>query len=276
MVSAMRGYNTRGNASRGKRAQAVPLPARPIHPDRATRLVGLIAAGALGGLGGGLAVGLATVPGAGLSVAAAHHGIPAATTRGSGATGSAVLTSFLLISPMPSPSPSPSPTDPNHPVPTVSPSATLSPNPGDPNASAPLPTASPTPTKTTSTGSGKGSGKGSSSGKDPSGGNGSGSGLGAQDLGSAGGGTTPLVNVPGVSPQDPTGLFPTVSPGSGSNAAGKGKRIDAVTTAATTPLDTLIPGQVVGLALLIGAIALAFVRFSLRTSPQSDSKGKSQ
>jgi hypothetical protein len=67
-----------------------------------------------------------------------------------------------------------------------------------------------------------------------------------------------------------------VSPGSssGSNPGGKGKRIDAVTTAATTPLDTLIPGQVLGLAVLVGAIALAFVRFSLRTSPPSDSQGK--
>jgi hypothetical protein len=267
----MRGYNTRGNASRGKRGQAVPLPARPAHPHRATRLVGLIAAGALGGLGGGLAVGLATVPGAGLSVAAAHHGIPAATTRGSGAAGSVALTSFLLISPMPSPSPSP--TKPNHPVPTVSPSASVSPNPGDPNSSAPLPTPTPTPTPTKTTSPSKSSGK-TSGGKGSSGGSG-GSGVGALDLGSAGGGATPLVNVPGVSPENPTGLFPTVSPGSGSSS-GKGKRLEAVTTAATTPLDTLIPGQVVGLAILIGAIALAFVRFSLRTSPSSDSKGKSE
>jgi hypothetical protein len=271
----MRGYKTRGSASRYKSGRTVP--AHPSHPDRATRLVGLIAAGALGGLGGGLAVGFATVPGSGLSVAAAHHDFVAATTLGSGAPRSVVLTSSFspgFVAPLPSPSPSP--TDPNKPAPTKSPSATALPTPGEPNASAPLPTPTPTPTPTPSksTGSGKSSGKGSGSGQGSSGGSGSGSGLGA-DAGS-GGGDAPLVNVPGVSPQNPTGLFPTVSPGSGSNTGGRGKRIDAVTTAATTPLDTLIPGQVVGLAILIGAIALAFVRFSLRTPPPSDSQGKSQ
>jgi hypothetical protein len=270
----MRGYKTRGNASRYKSGQAVP-PTHPTHPDRASRLVGLIAAGALGGLGGGLAVGFATAGGSGLSVAAAHQHILAATTLSSGAPRSVMLASAFFISPLPSPSPTP--TGPNKPVPTASPSASASPNPGDPNASAPLPTASPTPTptptKSTSTGKGSGKGAGKGSGSGSSGGNGSGSNLGS-GLGSAGGGATPLVNVPGVSPQDPTGLFPTVAPGSGSNPGGKGKRIDAVTTAATTPLDTLIPGQVVGLAVLIGAIALAFVRFSLRTSPPSDSQRK--
>jgi hypothetical protein len=267
----MRGYKTRGNASRYKSGRTVP-PIHPTRPDRATRLVGLIAAGALGGLGGGLAIGFATVPGSGLSVAAAHHDILAATALGSGAPRSVMLTSsFSEAFVAPLPSPSPSPTDPNKPAPTKSPSATASPTPGDPNASAPLPTPSPTPTPSPSksTGSGKGSGKGSG------GGSGSGSGLG-DGLGSSGGGATPLVNVPGVSAENPTGLFPTVSPGSGSNAGGKGKRIDAVTTAATTPLDTLIPGQVVGLAVLVGAIALAFVRFSLRTSPRSDSQGESE
>jgi hypothetical protein len=272
----MRGYKTRGNASRDKRGQAVPPPAHPAHPDRATRLVGLIAAGALGGLGGGLAVGFATAAGTGLSVTAAHHDIPAATIWRSGAPGSVVLTSAFseaFIAPMPSPSP----TDPNKPAPTKRPSATASPTPGDPNASAPLPTPTPTPTPTSTktTSPGKSSGKTTGSGKGSTGSGGSG--VGAPGLGSAGGGATPLVNVPGISPENPTGLFPTVGPGSGSGSnPGKGKRIEAVTTAATTPLDTLIPGQVVGLAVLIGAIALAFVRFSLRTSPPSDSKGKSQ
>ena len=257
---------TRGNASRYKSGRAVPST-HPTHPDRATRLVGLIAAGALGGLGGGLAVGFATAGGSGLSVTAAHHDILAAPR-------SVVLTSAFspgFVAPLPSPSPSP--TSPNKPAPTKSPSATASPTPGEPDASAPLPTPSPTstPTPTKSTGSGKSTGKGSSSGKGSGGGNGSGSGLGT-GLGSGDGGVTPLVDVPGVSAENPTGLFPTVSPGSGSNAGGKGKRIDAVTTAATTPLDTLIPGQVLGLAVLVGAIALAFVRFSLRTPPSSGSQ----
>jgi hypothetical protein len=288
MVSAMRGYKTRGNASRDNRGRAVLPPTHPTyptHPDRATRLVGLIAAGALGGLGGGLAVGFATVPGSGLSVAAAHHDILAATASGSGARrevpASVMLTSLLspaFVAPMPSPSPTP--TNPNKPVPTTSPSATLSPTPGDPNSSVPLPTASatPTPTKSTSTGKRSSSGRTSSSRKTSTGSktSSSGSNAGALNPGSAGAGETPLVNVPGVSPVNPTGLFPTVSPGSGSAPGAKGKRIEAVTTAATTPLDTLIPGQVVGLAVLIGAIALAFVRFSLRTSPPSDSQGKSQ
>ena len=276
----MRGYKTRRNASRDNRGRAVPPPAHPTHPDRAARLVGLIAAGALGGLGGGLAVGLATAGGSGLSVAAAHHDVPAATSLGFGARreipGSVLLTSSFseaLIAPMPSPSPSP--TNPNKPVPSKSPSATPSLTPGGPNASAPSPSPSPTPTKTKTTRPGKTSTK-KTTGKTSGGSKNSGSGLSALDLGSGGGGQTPLVNVPGVSPQDPSGLFPTVSPGSSSSPGSKGKRIDAVTTAATTPLDTLIPGQVVGLAVLVGAIGLAFVRFSLRTSPPSDSQGKSE
>ena len=275
----MKGYKTRGNASRGKRGRAVP-PTYPTRPDRATRLVGLITAGALGGLGGGLAVGFATAGGTGLPVAAARHDIPAATSPGFGAragvreiTGSVTLTSLFLISPLPSPSPSP--TGGNMPAPSKSPSVAASPTPGDPNASAPSPTPSTTPTPTPTPS--KSHGKTSHSGRKSGGNRNSGSGLGALDLGSPGGGQTPLVNVPGISAQDPSGLFPTVSPGSTSSSGpGKGKRIDAVTTAATTPLDTLIPGQVVGLAVLVGAIGLAFVRFSLRTSPAPDSQEKSE
>jgi hypothetical protein len=275
----MKGYKTRrGNASRNQRGRAVrpsAHPAHPAHPDRAARLVGLIAAGALGGLGGGLAVGFATVPGSGLSVAAARQDI--APTSGSGARpetpGRVWLTSSFseaFVAPLPSPSP----TDPNKPVPTTSPSVTPLPTPGDPDESAPLPTPSPTPTPTPSKSSTSPAKKGSTTSKKGSTGGPSPS-LNALDAGSTGGGDTPLVNVPAISPENPTGLFPTVSPGSGSNSGGKDKRIDAVTTAATTPLDTLIPGQVVGLAVLIGAIALAFVRFSLRTPP-SDGPGKPQ
>jgi hypothetical protein len=282
----MRGYKTRGNATRDNRGRAVPPPTYPNHPDRATRLVGLLAAGALGGLGGGLAVGFAAVGGSGLSVAAAHHDIPAATSPGlaarpeiRGIPGRVILTSAFseaLIAPLPSPSPSP--TNPNKPAPTKSPSATSSPTPGDPNASAPSPSSSPSPspTSTKSTSPGKTSTKGSGKGPGGNKNSGSNSGLGALDLSEAGAGQTPLVNVPGISAVDPSGLFPTVSPGPGSSPGSKGKRIEAVTTAATTPLDTLIPGQVVGLAVLVGAIGLAFVRFSLRTSPPSDSQEKSR
>jgi hypothetical protein len=93
----------------------------------------------------------------------------------------------------------------------------------------------------------------------------------ALELGTMGGDYPPLVNEPGVTPVNPTTLFPTVSPGSGGSgrlAAGRAaKHLSAVTTAATTPLGTLISGQVLGLAVLAGAVALAFIRFSLR-APQ--------
>jgi hypothetical protein len=280
----MRGHKTRrGNASRDKRGRA----ARPITPsDRPDRRVGLIGMGAVGVLAGGIAVGFATVPGSGLSIPAARHDILAATTSGSARPAAVLLArSFAetFVSPAPSatptPTPSPTPTDPNKSVPTPTPSATPSPTPGDPNQSAPLPTPTPTPTSTKSTSPGKSSGKTSGSRTSSTGSTtpASNSNLGAWDLAPAGGDDTTLVNVPGLSPENPTGLFPTVSPGSGagSNRDGKGKHIDAVTTAATTPLDTLIPGQAAGLAVLLGAIALAFVRFSLRTPRPSDSAGES-
>jgi outer membrane biosynthesis protein TonB len=284
----MKGHKTRrGNASRDKRGRHARPPA---HPDRAVRLAGLVAVGALGG---GLAVGFATVPGSGLSVPAARQDILAATTSGSGARPVAVLltSSFSetfaapLPSPSASPTPSPTPTDPEKPAPTTTPSPTPDPTPGDPDDPAPLPTPTPTPTqskaptptpsKTSNPSKTSTSSKTSSSNPNPTPGD-SALGLGGLDQGSAVGDDMPLVNLPGVSPVNPTGLFPTVSPGSGSgsNAGGKDKHIDAVTTAATTPLETLIPGQVVGLAVLVGAIALAFVRFSLRIPQPPDSQGK--
>jgi hypothetical protein len=286
----MRGHKTRHrNANRDKRGRA----ARPVPPSaRPDRLAGLIGIGAVGALAGGIAVGFATIPGSGLSVPAARHDILAATTSGSAQPAAVLLASSFsaaFISPAPSaspsasPSPTPTPSGGNMPVPSPSPSATPSPTPGDPDQSAPAPSPSPTPTPTTSktTGPGKSSGKTSGSGKSSTGSktSGSNSNLAALDLGSVGdggaGGTPPLVNVPGFAPENPTGLFPTVSPGSGANPGAKGKHIEAVTTAATTPLDTLIPGQVVGLAVLVGAISLAFVRFSLRTPQPSGSGGKS-
>jgi hypothetical protein len=90
----------------------------------------------------------------------------------------------------------------------------------------------------------------------------------ALELGSVGGDYPPLVNYPGVTPVNPTTLFPTVSPGRLHHGR-LARHIDAVTTAAVTPLGSLmLSGQVLGLAVLAGAVALAFVRFSLRT-PQA-------
>ncbi len=89
----------------------------------------------------------------------------------------------------------------------------------------------------------------------------------ALELGSVGGDIPPLVSYPGVTPVNPTTLFPTVSPGSRSGRHDGGSHFDAVTTAAVTPLSSLLSGQVLGLAVLAGAVALAFVRFSLR-APQ--------
>jgi hypothetical protein len=281
----MSGHKThRGKHRRDKRGRA----ARTIPPSsRPDRLAGLIGVGAVGALAGGIAVGFAAVPGSGQSVPAARHDILAATTSGSARSAVLLAETFIYASPSASPSASPTPTPTptptstggNKPVPTTSPSATPSPTPGDPNESAPLPTPTPTPTPSPSKTSTSGK-KTSTSGKKSSTHASSDSALNLAELnlgelgqGSAGD-DTPLVNVPGFAPVDPTGLFPTVSPGSGSNPGGKGKRIDAVTTAATTPLDTLIPGQAAGLAVLVGAIALAFVRFSLRTPQPSGSSGK--
>jgi hypothetical protein len=103
----------------------------------------------------------------------------------------------------------------------------------------------------------------------------------ALELGSAGGDFPPLLDLPGVTPVNPTTLFPTVSPGSGSGGAGSGQpgarpgHIDAVNTAAVVPRSALsIGGQIAGLAVLAGAIALAFVRFSLRRPRTTDGPAK--
>jgi hypothetical protein len=71
-----------------------------------------------------------------------------------------------------------------------------------------------------------------------------------------------------VDSTNPSGLFPTVSPGSG----GKGKAVknkmvnDADIVSSTLPLNSrLIGGQLAGLALLAAAVAIAIVRLSLRT-----------
>jgi hypothetical protein len=93
-------------------------------------------------------------------------------------------------------------------------------------------------------------------------------------------GTLPGV---GTSPQNPAGLFPTVSPSASatpnSSAAGQAgrrqHRVNALAASATLPLDPrLIGGQLVGLAVLAGAIAIAIARLSLRSPrPQGGKPG---
>jgi hypothetical protein len=93
--------------------------------------------------------------------------------------------------------------------------------------------------------------------------------------------TLPPVTVPptsgtGVSLGDPTDLFPTISPSPSTSSPGtsglgfptpKPKKQTArlATTSAIVPLDPrLIGGQLAGLAVLAGAVAIAIARLSLR------------
>jgi hypothetical protein len=63
---------------------------------------------------------------------------------------------------------------------------------------------------------------------------------------------------------NPSSLFPTVSPHRGT--AKKAKDAEAVTVSSTLPLDSsLMGGQLLGLVVLAGAVAVAVVRLSLRT-----------
>ncbi len=82
-----------------------------------------------------------------------------------------------------------------------------------------------------------------------------------------------LPTLPGTSPTNPAGLFPTVppsnSPSSGLPVLPRVKHhqasVHTATASATVPLDArLIGGQLAGLAVLAGAIAIAVVRLSLR------------
>jgi hypothetical protein len=94
--------------------------------------------------------------------------------------------------------------------------------------------------------------------------------------------TLPPISGTGSSQGNPSNLFPTVSasPSPSSSSIGlpviKPKRSDVrVTDAAeTVPLDPkLIGGQLAGLAVLAGGIAIAIARLSLRTpKPQDDGK----
>lgn len=88
----------------------------------------------------------------------------------------------------------------------------------------------------------------------------------------------------GTSPGNPAGLFPTVSasPTPGASSIGlpsvkpRHSTIHAADVAATVPLDSrLIGGQLAGLAVLAGAVAIAITRLSLRTpKPHDDGNAK--
>jgi len=86
-------------------------------------------------------------------------------------------------------------------------------------------------------------------------------------------GKLPAISGTGVSPTDPSGLFPTVTatpePSSSTLGLPTVKPHDvakATEDAATVPLDAkLIGGQLAGLAVLAGAVTIAIARLSLRT-----------
>jgi len=81
----------------------------------------------------------------------------------------------------------------------------------------------------------------------------------------------------GVSAGNPSDLFPTVGPSSTGSAGPtvKPRRdIRVADASATVPLDTrLIGGQLAGLAVLAGAVAIAIARLSLRSPKTTDDKG---
>jgi hypothetical protein len=105
--------------------------------------------------------------------------------------------------------------------------------------------------------------------------------------------TLPPIAGTGVAPKNPTGLFPTVGPASSPSispspgtSTGSGsiglprvkprKSAHVADVAATVPLDPrLIGGQLAGLAVLAGAVAIAIARLSLRSPKPPDDK-KSQ
>jgi hypothetical protein len=91
-----------------------------------------------------------------------------------------------------------------------------------------------------------------------------------------------LPAIPGTSPTNPSGLFPTVSPSASTPdpvAHGSTARHARLATAANaTPLDSrFIGGQLAGLAVLAGAITIAIARLSLRpTKPLPAQQGTGQ
>jgi hypothetical protein len=88
----------------------------------------------------------------------------------------------------------------------------------------------------------------------------------------------------GVTPSNPSGLFPTVGPATPTPSASPlglpqvkpRHSFHVADAAATVPLDPrLIGGQLAGLAVLAGAVALAIARLSLRTpKPPEDKNSK--
>lgn len=94
--------------------------------------------------------------------------------------------------------------------------------------------------------------------------------------------TLPPLTGTGVSATDPAGLFPTVksSPTPSSTSLGlppakSRPKLHAAEAASTVPLDSrLIGGQLAGLAVLAGAVAIAIARLSLRTPKTRDEDPK--
>ncbi|HXB46379.1 MAG TPA: hypothetical protein VNW50_01355 [Streptosporangiaceae bacterium] len=88
----------------------------------------------------------------------------------------------------------------------------------------------------------------------------------------------PAISGTGVSPTNPSGLFPTVqaSPAPSTASPGlpsakPGTVVHAADAAATVPVDArLIGGQLAGLAVLAGAVTIAIARLSLRTPKPQD------
>jgi hypothetical protein len=86
----------------------------------------------------------------------------------------------------------------------------------------------------------------------------------------------------GTTPGNPSDLFPTVGPSSGSSAspAGSSHAVHLPARAATDASDTvpldprLIGGQLAGLAVLAGAVAIAIARLSLRQRTPRDEGSK--
>jgi hypothetical protein len=94
----------------------------------------------------------------------------------------------------------------------------------------------------------------------------------------------PAIPEPGSAAGNPAALFPTVAPSAGASSPAIGfpparkqaTRIAANTASSIVPLDPkLIGGQLAGLAVLAGAIAIAIVRLSVRRPrPQDGSADK--
>jgi hypothetical protein len=94
----------------------------------------------------------------------------------------------------------------------------------------------------------------------------------------------PAIPGTGISPTNPSGLFPTVgaSPTTGTGSLGlppaQGRAtLHAANTAAAVPLDAqLLGGQVVGLVVLAGAVTIAIARLSLRKPKINEDPGASR